>query len=237
MNSDPPPSPSADNPPKFNRGLWLFLHWVMAGIVVIPACLIAYVLYNHYLVPKENLLQNHNNCRQILIALKSYSADHNGQHPTGATSNDAFRELFRLNLIDSERVFSARASPYVGDEEFGSPPGYLEALKPGENHWAMLDGITDSTLGNAPLVFENAVPHTWPPKWDMRSTGQPKPGRVSSKLGRIIIGRNDGSANLEQLDLKAGDQAPLEKDFYGRELFTHFATKKQLLDVARQAQN
>ena len=49
-----------------------------------------------------------------------------------------------------------------------------------------------------PIVVENALNATWPPKWDVADQSGIKRGRVW-KGNKIIIGRNDGSVALEKL--------------------------------------
>lgn len=145
----------------------------------------------------EDIASNH--CRQIIIAFKDYSADRGGSYPVGTTANDAFREFLKAGIVEDERIFTAPFSPYHGDNQTGEAPDYQEALKAGENHWAMTKGLTDQDSGNAPLVFDNPAVSTWPPRWNAKEVDSGKPGQVR-KGGKVVIGRNDGSITLEKVD-------------------------------------
>ena len=189
---------------------------------------------------KARLMQGSNNARQILITLKSYAGDNNGNYPDSdkaeqpQTANDAFRLLFKRGLMDDERAFTAAASPYEPDNNIGEAPNYEEALKAGENHWAMVKGLSDSASGNAPLVFENPTSGGgWPPMWNCNVAGQKKEGRAW-KSGKIIIGRNDGSVNGETLEATKGDSVGLKQIANGKDLFTQFSEQGEFLDVMRE---
>ena len=181
-------------------------------------------------------MQATNNCRQIIISLKAYASDNGGNYPDfdkndpPQTSNDAFRHLIKGGQLEDERVFTAPASPYIPDNNLGEAPEYSEALGPGENHWVMTKGLTDSASGNAPVVFENAVSNSWPPAWNCDVAGQAKKGRAW-KGGKIVIGRNDGSVNTEKLEATKGDNVGLVKNSQGKDLFTLFAEQGEFLDI------
>lgn len=188
---------------------------------------------------KARLMQGANNARQILISLKSYAGDNNGNYPDSdkaeqpQTSNDAFRLLFKRGLLDDERAFTAASSPYEPDNNIGEAPDFEEALKAGENHWSLTKGLSDSASGNAPLVFENPTSGgSWPPMWNCDVAGQKKEGRAW-KSGKIIIGRNDGSVNGEQLESTKGDSVGLKQIGNGKDLFTSFSEQGEFLDIMR----
>ncbi len=187
---------------------------------------------------KSKIMQASTNARQIIICLKSYASDNSGAYPDAdtsqpQTSNDAFRFLFVAGLLEDERPFTVLNSPYVPDNIIGSPPDFRQALEAGENHWAMTKGLSDSSDGNAPLVFENPVEASWPPMWDCNMAGQTKAGRAW-KSGKIIVGRNDGSVMAEQLETIRGDRVPLRSITDGKDLFTRFSDQGEFLDVLRK---
>jgi len=174
-------------------------------------------------------MQACNNARQILLALAAYAQDHGGDYPTGATANEAFRELFRGGYVKDERIFSSPASPFIPDNDFGKGPQFDEAVSAGENHWAMTKGVTSKDSGDTPLIFENPAEPTWPPQWDADVAGQAKPGRAW-KGGKIIVGRNDGSVALEKLTVAKG-MGTLMPGKEGKNLF-ELAGKHEILGVA-----
>lgn len=176
-------------------------------------------------------MQAVNNCRQIILSLQNYAADHDGKFPEGATANDAFRELIKGGQLEDERVFTAPASPYGGDNELGDPPEYAKALQEQENHWAMTKGLNTSSNRDCPLVFENPITPTWPPFWDTKSVSVPKPGRIW-KGGKVVVGRVDGSVNPEKLLIDARPQATLAPESDGKNLFER-AGPHEIMDVAR----
>jgi len=54
----------------------------------------------------------------------------------------------------------------------------VQALEASETHWAMTNVLGLKTDGNTPLMFENPVVASWPPKWDSKSVGTARPGRI-----------------------------------------------------------
>ena len=187
---------------------------------------------------RARMLEGSNNCRQIMIAIKSWAGDNQGNYPDSdrdaepQTSNDAFRLLIKRSLLEDERVFGCPASFARTDKNIGEPPDYQEALEVGENHWVMTKGLTDSASGNAPFIFENPVGEGWPPMWNCDVAGQPKEGRAW-KGGKIIVGRNDGSVNNEMLESAKGDSVPPKTNASGKDLFTQFSEEGEFLDIQR----
>src|SRR5207253_1916843 len=96
-----------------------------------------------------------------------------------------------------EIIFGSPKSVFVPDGKIGVKPGFADALKASENHWAFTKGLDDSSPGNIPLVFENPSDASWPPKWDPDSAATKKPGRTWNG-GKVIIGYNDSSVGTEQ---------------------------------------
>ncbi|TLD72679.1 type II secretion system protein [Phragmitibacter flavus] len=156
-----------------------------------------------------HLTKSINNCRQILLALQIYAADHDGRYPTGETANVAFRELFKNEILETEWIFGGRISPYQDDGRIGESPDFKHALEPGENHWAMTQGLSNAKeLASIPAVFETPVKAEWPPKWNADAAETPVKGR-SWKGGKIVIGLNDGSVALHDLTSSSGTSVGL----------------------------
>ena len=218
-------------------GLWLgYFPWVMGinGVVALSL--------HGCVTEKGNISKAINNCRQIIMALKVYAADHDGHYPDFAVpdaknSNDVFRVLFKEDYIADEKIFGCPRSPFNPDGAIGTAPDFLYALESGENHWAMTKGMAESSPRNYPLVFENPSEATWPPKWNASLAGEAKPGRTWS-AGRIIIGFNDGSVTIMKLESATGKSASLKPNPAGKPVFPEPSTeqggfKLGILNVAK----
>ena len=190
---------------KRNHAFTLIEMLVVITIIAILAGL-AVPTYT-YVQMLANQARGVNNAKQLIIAMKLFSKDHSSQYPdsvsnplTGSlaqNANDAFRLMIQEKIVTDERIFGCPAG-FNPDGSLGQSPNYGNALLPGENHWAMTGGQTDTTVGNMPLVFENPASNSWPPLWNADMAGKIAPGRTWSG-GRIIIGRNDGSVAVETL--------------------------------------
>ncbi|WP_232289519.1 type II secretion system protein [Verrucomicrobium spinosum] len=167
---------------------------------------------------RGNITKGISNARQIITALRIYSSDHSGNYPdiavssgsggtggtggTGDTStaNGVFRVLFEEQILDNEMIFGCPVSRY------GNPDGKVgtngdQAVQTNENHWAFTTGASDSASGSLPLVYENPVSAAWDPSWNPQLAGTNAPGRSWSG-GKVIIGQNDSSVALQQLEDK-----------------------------------
>lgn len=193
---------------------------------------------------RGNITKGISNARQIILALKLYASDHSSSYPDSASvegeegeseasdANTAFRQLFVEETLDSEAIFGCPISPFNPDGNIGSDAEKTQALETKENHWMMTKGLSDSASGSIPLIMENALSADWNPKWDNNLKGQPKRGRAWST--GIIIGLNDGSAQIMQLQSKKGEQGLKETD--GKNVFTQQedeegGTSFEILDV------
>lgn len=186
------------------------------------------------------------NCKQITIAIRIFASDNCGVYPDAAnlpraSSNIAFRKLFVDQVIDAELyidaelIFGAPFSNYKPDGIIGSAPDFLDAVKAGENHWAMTAGLTDASHGSIPLVYENPAVASWPPLWNADIQQKPAKGRVW-RDAKIVIGLNDSSIQLMPLAAKKGSAVGLAPSANGKNLFElateqdiHF--KGEVLDI------
>ncbi|HSI61961.1 MAG TPA: hypothetical protein VLE43_02550 [Candidatus Saccharimonadia bacterium] len=169
-----------------------------------------------------NISKGMSNCRQVSNLLQMYATDHNGKYPDSVlgnpqTSNEVFRVLYKEEYVDSEFSFGCPFSPYRSDGDLGPAPDYARALEANENHWAMTAGLSKDSPGGIPLVYENPVTASWPPRWNASAKGTATRGRAWSK--GVIIGLNDGSMHLKKLDSSRGTSVGLAKDPKGKDVF------------------
>lgn len=223
---------------KRNHGFTLIELLVVITIIAILGSLAMSQFTNAQ--KTANQMKGVSNAKQIIIALKQFAAQNNSMYPdsvspsqgaaggVASNSNDAFRNLFIEGIVTDERIFGCPGGYNSRDQNnIGTPPGYNLALQPGENHWAMTRGQTDTAVGNMPIVFENAATNSWPPQWDVDKAGQIAPGRAWAG-GQVIVGRNDGSVEVVQLAGKQGMSPPRQSG--GFDMFTQ-ASQGQVLQI------
>ena len=93
--------------------------------------------------------------RQIFLAVKMYAADHDGAFPgaEASNSNEAFRELFPA-YMQAEVNFAVPNSP-VGKRADNKIDPPSRALERGENHWAYVAGLNDTSHPMWPLIVDH----------------------------------------------------------------------------------
>lgn len=204
--------------------------------LILPICAIPIIPLFARISEMGGITQSISYCKQITISLRLYASDHDGKYPDSIapnvhSSNDAFRLLFKEGILETEKIFGCPNSPYKPDCNIGAPPDFLEAVKSGENHWAMTKGLSDAMDGSIPLVFENPSDASWPPKWNSSET-KAKPGRVWTG-GKIIIGFNDSSVEVLKLDSDKGENIGLKPNRDGTPIFPALDPKLEILNVAK----
>ncbi len=103
--------------------------------------------------------------RGIALALQMHANDADGLFPAETdregnalvSANDAFRDLLPA-YIDDERIFAVSSSA-VGRSADGKIDPRAEILKPGENHFAYIAGLTTSAPSTWPLVVDGTDGH------------------------------------------------------------------------------
>jgi hypothetical protein len=207
------------------------------GLVVLIPIVAAYAYPAFTRISERgNITSTISFAKQVITYLRLYASDHDGKFPDSAvplarTSNDAFRVMFIKGQADNEIIFGSHDGPFHPDGNIGHPPDYLEAVKAGENHWALTKGITDS-MQNAPLIFENPSEATWPPKWNASLAGQAKPGRTW-RNGLIVVGTTDSSVQLLPCENATGTSVGLKPQPDGRTLFSIPDREFEVLNVAQ----
>ena len=183
------------------------LAWaVIVGVILLLLSLLA-PLTNRVSKVGE-VMMSVSNCRQVIVSLKQYATLHDDAFPDTVitqnggvcrSSNAAFRQMIKEEIVTDERIFGCPKSPFTPDNNIGTAPEFTEALKPGECHWMMTAELNDRMAGHIPFVFENTIYPDPPLRWRTDDDAKLSRGR-SWKGKKIIIGRLDGSAAV--FDLK-----------------------------------
>jgi hypothetical protein len=191
---------------------WGCLQWgMLVGFIVLFFSMVDTNLSGSRIQTQGKQMKAVNNCKQIILALKLYAKDEDsvypdGRHPELKSANQVFRELFKNDIVTDERIFGCPDSNFSPDNDIGRPPGFEKAIMPGECHWMLLKHQTDVSHPRTPIIIENSLNASWPPKWDVvqplsswwSDAANKKKGR-SWKGRRIIIGYADGSVAVERL--------------------------------------
>ena len=192
---------------------------------------------------KGNITKGMNNARQVGLALKLYASDNDGRYPDSApgftpiSSNDVMRELVKDGQVTNEAIFGCPASSKGNpDGDLGEPDQHLEAATPGENHWDMARGLNDSTPGNYPLLWENALSATWNPRWDPTQPAVAVDGRTWSG-GKVILLLNDGSVATYRVANRTSQSELEDLGQGGRNLFTSAARANEPQVLGAQSGN
>ncbi|MES2735881.1 MAG: hypothetical protein V4672_06150 [Verrucomicrobiota bacterium] len=216
---------SENEPVKPKKG-WGYLQWsVLLTVLFLLASLVA-LTFNHFLV-KRDQMRAASDLSLVLNLMRSYASEFDGHYPDFAgqnlsngkdlpkrTSNSAFRRLIQVGMIQDERVLGCSHSRFNPDGNIGTAPDHAEAFAPGENHWLMVAGLSNRSPGHYPLILENAVDASWPPRWLPSSfllsrwfaslRGEMPPRGRSWPGNTILIGFNDGSIKTVKLESKDG---------------------------------
>lgn len=146
------------------------------------------------------------NARQVAMSLRNYAGDFEGAFPAAfapetekeySDSNEVFRGLFP-DYVDSERVFAVAGSAW-GAVADGRIDDESEILEPGENHWAYVAGLTNTSRSDWPLLVDG-------------TNGSGGYGSMQSGKGGLwegskgIIVRVGGSAETVRLKGDDGDR-------------------------------
>ncbi|TLD68881.1 type II secretion system protein [Phragmitibacter flavus] len=218
---------------KLNKGFTLIELLVVITIIAILASL-AVPTFGR-IQERGNITKGINNCKQIILSQQLYASDNNGRYSDkdsegndADNANDAFRNLFIAEVLDNETIFGCPVSNWgIPDGRIGESPGFDQAVGRNENHWMMTAGLTNSSSGSIPAVFEAATQAEWDPEWNADAAGQADVQGRTWGGGKIIIGLNDSSVTLTDLAGRRGVQKlkgeadnlfarqPIEKDILG----------------------
>lgn len=196
---------------KSNKAFTLIELLVVISIIAILAG-IALPVFSSVKV-KGDQTKALSNAKQIGLALRLYAGDNNGSYPQYTlssgqptstlvtTSNDAFCQLFPT-YVQSEQIFYLGKSAWtpnkpddVIDNPTVSPSN--DTLKTGENEWAYVLGLNDSSNPSVPLIADGfaqgaELTHVYVKDSTLK-------GGVWKGLNAIVI-RADSSGAVEKVD-------------------------------------
>ncbi|HWL51710.1 MAG TPA: type II secretion system protein [Chthoniobacteraceae bacterium] len=141
--------------------------------------------------------------KQVYLGLKMFAGDNDGAFPfrdrtgadltSGSSSNDAFRNIVP-DYVKSEKIFAVTKSAFTRGTPDENTSTETETLKAGENHWAYVLNLSDTSNPNLPIIadgFNNASTAVY-------SADETQPGGVWKGEAAIVV-RVDGSGRVERI--------------------------------------
>jgi len=172
-------------------------------VVITIIAMLAAGAYAGYgaLMPGIRAKQAASQCTTIHKWLTTYALDQGGAFPIGDSANLAYRELFKLNIGADEKQFATvpqdqyhnAAKDHKPDGDIGREPDFSQALETGENAFAYVSGLSNSSLGRLPLIANGFAgqPGVW------SKTKSEKGGVFQGKYG--VVCRVSGSSAAHDL--------------------------------------
>jgi hypothetical protein len=136
----------------------------LALVIILGTCFAIYMGFSgSRIIPGVKVNSTAQTAREIHTLLVTWAGDHDGEFPTAQQfSNEAFRELFKAGLVDTEKTFSIQGDAWHKssvsgdgkrpDNEIGSAPDFAKALQRGECAYAYVSGLNLASRGSLPLL-------------------------------------------------------------------------------------
>jgi len=197
---------------KNNRAAFTLIELLIVITIIAVLASIALPAYNG-VKERGDQTKDLSNAKQVALALRQFAIDNNGAYPAKmpaadysaaaatqpTTSNDAFWWLFP-NYLQSETIFAISGSAYTP----GTPDNKLDAagastrtdtLKKGENSFAYVSGLTDTTNPTFPLIADGFATGS-PGKY---TANKAQPGGVWAGKKAIVV-FCDASGQIMKVD-------------------------------------
>lgn len=181
--------------------------------------------------------------KQIGLALKLYAGDNDGNFPskqldptTGqpgntdiANSNEGFRLLFP-QYLNQEKIFWVGKSKWCKAGQPDENSTSTNALAAGENHFAYVAGLNDTSPASFPLVADGFAGGTGVQADPTYAKDQALPGGIWKGLKAVVI-RVDQSGEILNLNAQFKATRPNPQGGTPKELFKSDATDSWLTNT------
>ena len=128
---------------------------VVITIIAILAS-IALPVFNS-VTERANQTKDLSNAKQIGLGLKLYAGDNDGKFPVAtANANDAFAQLVP-QYVSTEKVFYVAKSAWTPTAPDEVSTSTATTLASGENHFAYVNNLTDTSNPSFPLLADGFV--------------------------------------------------------------------------------
>ncbi len=196
---------------QIKRGAFTLIELLVVITIIAILAGIALPVYNN-VTEKGQQTKALSNAKQVGLACKLFAGDNDGNFPqeytlTGteyvpnfgaapADSNRAFRQLVP-NYVASENIFYVAKSAWTPNTPDENTTGEAQALKGGENHWAYVPRLNDTSNPNFPLIADGFT--TGGAATGTYTGNQTLPGGVWSGKRAIVV-KADQSGSIEKLN-------------------------------------
>lgn len=198
---------------KSNRGAFTLIELLVVITIIAILAGIALPVYNN-VTEKGQQTKALSNAKQIGLACKLYAGDNDGNFPQFYTedagelipdfsqeptdANMAFRQLVP-DYVASESIFYVAKSQWTPNTPDENTSTTADKLKGGENHWAYVPRLNDTSNPNFPLIADGFTEGG--ATSGLYTDDQTKPGGVWSGKRAIVV-RADQSGSIEKLNTK-----------------------------------
>jgi prepilin-type N-terminal cleavage/methylation domain-containing protein len=198
---------------RFLKGFTLIELLVVIGIIALLASIAVPAFTGVQIRAAQTKAMS--NAKQIGLACKQYAIDNNGSYPTGSfalasstsaatgtatSANDAFNNLFPSYLTTISIFYQPKSAFTPGAQPSDPPlsqmqPGGGGALTTGQNEWAYVLGLYDTSSATFPLIadgFATLANHTY-------TTSETAKGGVWKGQAAVVVFCDDSAKVIHLL--------------------------------------